>query len=272
MARERLVRMIVIYGDNILWRYVVPKCEPAEIETLDVIPIDVRWFTPDDLNKASEITIEYSIAGTFYARHLKFVATGVGGLFLFSKTSVAESMSLERAFVMDYPEAIHLRIVADGEKAYYLQRALSENSTEQRKISTKIRQTIMNEPVEMRNIYRFMLELNDKLDVINELLRDKHGATETELVNVRGIGISVRGFILHSDLVLADGTLAYTTNSLGTMEEKLTFSAVVALAKLKKAATGTFYQADFVQLDDDVKDAIMKYLFVRERDIMKGMR
>ena len=256
------VPITVTIGNSISWKYVLP----IDIENS---VMEVKWFTPDQLEKASEIYIEIRGEKSYTIRKVAYRSNS-GDIFHFDKLGETEIELDKRLLTIDYTDALRFTPVDRSQRELYIQKSMFENMDEYNSMSYKIQRSLQSEPVETRSMLRFMLELNSKLDDVLELLRGT--ASNDGYKKVQSVGLNAEGFIFHDDALIPDGTLVYTSNIVGHGEDRIKFSALTEITQMKPADTGYFYKAGFLKLKADVVDSIVKYLFAREREMIKGVR
>ncbi|MDR2870540.1 MAG: hypothetical protein LBV04_08825 [Deferribacteraceae bacterium] len=261
--------LTVTIGNSIYWRYA--SFEPSAGFASGNITLNVKWFTASQLKKATDIIMEYkNDDDDTIMRRLSFVSEQANDSFVFRLQQASTiSDEAEKHIMLEYEDTLLLKFIESDDKGLYVQRVTRENNASAGSLAVRMRKAINTEPPESRNILRFMLELNNKLDDILNLvsIRKEEGSRP-----MRTVGISAAGFVLHDEELIPDGALAYTHCTVGDGEDRTIMSALLEVKQLKAAETGFFYMARFIHLKDDLIDGIVKYLFSRERDMIKGIR
>lgn len=259
------VMMSLTAGNSMMWRYVILDDTVRD----DAVLIQMKWFTSAELAAASEIYIEYMLGDEYMRQPLKYIRSD-GGVGIFEKQGKLMPCDSGRVFTMNYEFPIKMLPIEESQKEHYSRKAMTYNMDEKNHLSHKIRAAIPSEPPESRTILRFMLELNNKLDRLLDILDEKED--DSAYQEFQGVALSTEGFIFFHEGDIKDSSLMYTVNILGDGEERFSFAAVMEIIKIKPAPAGFFYSAKITGVKNDVIDGIVKYLFVKERDMMRNVR
>lgn len=128
----------------------------------------------------------------------------------------------------------------------------------------KIRETILSgyeDPV----ILNFLGAINSKLDKILEII-----TPDIELpysYQVKCISISGDGFMFYCDKDL-DNKKLFATAVLDNSNFIVKFASICSLSKFDN----NIWQATFENIDEEIRDEIVKFIFTKEREILKEAR
>jgi hypothetical protein len=265
---NRPALLTITHGDNMSWGYVfikdfLQKPQPH-------VKLLLQGVAVQQIQAADEVAIEWHENKQFYHYTLQFEAQS-DNLWIFNCIGETYLSKQSRSVTVNYSDTIRLQIIQSSESPMYQDKALQINLEERDSISRRIKSVILNEPDESRIVLTFMMDLNNKLDMILDILnKNNNDRSDTaDDFRVYCVGINSGEMIFQSDRDIPADTLAYTHNTIGKGEERFSFASVVRIFPIKKSKSGWFYKAVFEDMIETVRDSVIKYVFAKEKNMIK---
>ncbi|MDK2792482.1 MAG: hypothetical protein PWQ25_1345 [Deferribacteres bacterium] len=171
---------------------------------------------------------------------------------------------------IDYKGIFKIKKVEKGEKRKYIN--LIENTISESKSSLvkKVKSIIPSEPLNNQLILKFLLEMNNKIDNILELL--KNNEIIAELTTVNAIDISGGGLSFFSKEIFEEEDLIYVESDIAESYHRIRISVLCKIVSIIKTSKGFIYGANYEKIDKDLREEIIRFIFEKEREIIKGSK
>lgn len=165
---------------------------------------------------------------------------------------------------VDYKGAFTASPVTPDKEAFFAALAERINSREKNGLAKKIRETV-NNGSEDTELLGFLAEINSKLDEILSVLKPEEDIPGS--FTLRGVSISGGGFLFYSGEAPACDKI-FVKAVLEGSGFRVSFAALCAVSDFM----GNIRRADFIDPDETVRDEIVRFIFAREREILKEAR
>lgn len=171
---------------------------------------------------------------------------------------------------IDYKGIFKIKKIHPSEKRKYIM--LSENNTLSSKssLAKKIKNIIPNEPLNNQLILKFLLEMNNKLDEIITLLKDSE--ILTDMIQVNGVDIGGGGLSFFSKEIFEENDIIYLEGEIAESFHKIKLSVLCKIVSIIKTPKGFIYGVTYENLDKEVMEEIIKFIFEKERELIKGSK
>jgi len=171
---------------------------------------------------------------------------------------------------IDYKGIFKIKKVEPGEKHKYA--IISENNTSSSKssLAKKVKNIIPNESLNNQLVLKFLLEMNNKLDNIINLLKDKE--ISTDLISVNAVDISGGGLSFFSKEIFDENDIIYLEGEIAESYYKIKLFLLCRIVSIVKTPKGFIYGANFDNIDRETREEIIKFIFERERELIKGSK
>lgn len=171
---------------------------------------------------------------------------------------------------IDYKGIFKIKKVHPGEKRKYI--ILSENNTLSSKssLAKKVKNIIPGETINNQLILKFLLEMNNKLDEIIVLLKDSE--ILTDMIQVNGVDIGGGGLSFFSKEIFEENDTIYLEGEIAESFYKIKLSILCKIVNIIKTPKGFIYGANYENIDKEVMEEIIKFIFEKERELIKGSK
>ncbi|MCB4204580.1 PilZ domain-containing protein [Deferribacterales bacterium Es71-Z0220] len=171
---------------------------------------------------------------------------------------------------IDYKGIFKIKKVEPGEKRKYV--ILSENNTFASKssLAQKVKNVIPNESLNNQLVLKFLLEMNNKLDDIITLLKDNE--ISTDLISVNAVDISGGGLSFFSKEIFNENDTIYLEGEIAESYYKIKLSVLCKIVSIIKTPKGFIYGANYDNIDREIREEIVKFIFEKERELIKGSK
>lgn len=172
---------------------------------------------------------------------------------------------------VDYKSEFTAAIVTDGNRSLYLSYCNQINSSSRNKLSAKLGEMLKREDSENVEIFAFLFDMNSKLDEILSILKPPFAVDGG--FAIRCMSLSGVGFTFFSAGALDGVKTLFIRALLSDAGGRFYFGALCDIELIKENNDGSgLYSCKYLNLDEDIKDAIVRFLFSREREILKEAR
>ncbi len=171
------------------------------------------------------------------------------------------SFSNDKFHSIDYKGSIEVACVDENSYESYLDLVESINYQNKDDLSKKIRETILSgyeDPV----ILNFLGAINAKIDKILEILTPEKEIENS--FNVRCVSLSGEGFLFYCDKDLENYQLFVTSLLVGS-GVRVKFASICDVERVYK----NIWKAMFININETIRDEIVKFIFSKEREILK---
>lgn len=172
---------------------------------------------------------------------------------------------------VDYKSEFTAAVVTEEKASLYISYCREINGAMKNKLSLRLKEILKREDSENLEMFSFLFEMNAKLDEILSILRPPLSVEGG--FDVRGVALCASFVSFYSDIDLKDGTNMFVRLLLSETVDRFYFAAMGPLSVLKKNPDGSgIYKVTFSAAEENIKDALVRFLFVREREILKEAR
>jgi len=134
-------------------------------------------------------------------------------------------------------------------------------------MANKIKNIIQKETTSMQYILRFLLEIDNKLDLIIEQLSSRE--IDLEFLEVDAVDISGGGIGFFSSEAIDKNLYLYIEGDIRESLNRVKFFAVGKIVSEFKTSKGYIYGVEFIYIDNELREDIIRYVFERDRELIK---
>lgn len=258
---KRIAASFTFFGDIITAYGYVIKEEPF---TVSFPPSSVIFPSVPESVVLSPIG---SSGERFYAEILNMES----GTAVFKKLGPAPAVVEDTGFSVGYKNEFTVASVMEENIALYSSYVSEINAAAKSRLASRLKEMLKREESENYEIFSFLFEINSKLDEILSVLKPpfpiEGGFT------VRGVSIWGGGVSFFTDAPISEVKTVFLRALLSETADRFYFASLADLYPIKMNPDGSgIYGARFIGLDENIKDAVMRFIFAREREILKEAR
>lgn len=171
---------------------------------------------------------------------------------------------------VEYKGELKLKKISASEKDQYNYKIEKQAFDSKNSLIRNIKELL---PLESKNnqvILKFLLEINNKLDRIIELIESKE--LNEGFLNVKVLDISGGGLSFFSEERFLEGTNIFIEGEIVESYHKILLTAIGSIKSVLKTEKGFIYGANFESIDNDIKEEIIKFVFEKDRKIIKDIK
>jgi hypothetical protein len=269
---NRPALLTITHGDDMSWNYVFVKDFQAKPQPH--VKLTLHGVALQQIQSADVVAIEWHEGEQFHHYTLQLVAQS-DSLWVFNCIGETHLSKKSRSITVNYNDTIRLQTIEPSELSIYQNKAMQGNLEEKDSVSRNIKAAMLNEDSEIRTVLSFMVDLNNKLDMILDILHKKDDDERVDTFDnfrVNCMGINSDEIIFQSGRDIPSDTFAYIRNTLGRGDERFTFAAVVRISPIVKSKSGWFYKATYEGMPEAVQDSVIKYVFAKEKNMIKQIK
>lgn len=226
-----------------------------------LLKVPERFFSYLGLEEKTEV--EYFDADGRKSCAAEIVSSD-GRSVLFHLAGEPEELEESLYHSVDYKGFFTVAPVEEGKEIEFFAMAERINSAEKNDLGRKLREAIAggSEDGEMLG---FLSDINAKLDRILAILNPEPGVSGS--FSVRGVSVSGGGFSFYSEKTPASGKI-FATALLEGAGRRVRFASLCSLNRV----AGNIWRAGFIDPDETARDEIVRFVFAKEREILKEAR
>lgn len=209
---------------------------------------------------AEKITLEYFDVHGRRGGAAKVVSSE-GRNVLFCLTGESELLPDSLYHSVDYKGFFTVAPVNEGEEISFSAAAERINSAEKNDLGRKLREAMISGS-ENGEMLSFLSDINAKLDRILSIISPAPDVPNS--FSVRGVSVSGGGFSFYTERELSAGKIFATAMLEGT-GRRVRFAALCSVIKI----SDNIWRADFISPDEEARDEIVRFVFAKEREILK---
>lgn len=163
-----------------------------------------------------------------------------------------------------------IKVIEEKEMPSYVRRVTQNNAVFKNSVSNKVKNIIKKEASDIQNVLKFLLEIDNKLEEILTFLRNEDDTTD--LFPVKSVDVSGGGLSFFSKETYPENTFLYIMGAIRESFYKVDFAAIGKIVSVENTPEGFIYGVHFVTIDEDIRDDIIKFVFEREREMIKEVK
>ncbi len=252
-----------IYGKIIFFSAKDIKSFPVLINKNDCKSFKISYKALPYINETQNILLEYSNDNEKITYKIKIISEKdrVVTYDIIDKVDTIYDLGFNS---VDYKGNFKIAEVQLDEIEEYKDIVEEINFNNKNDIGKKIRETILSgydDPI----ILNILNGINSKVDKILNIL--SKGVDITSSFDVKCISISGDGFIFYTEKDFASSYI-FATSFLTNSEITVKFASICEICSISK----NIWKATFKNIDEEIRDDIIKFIFVKEREILKEAR
>ena len=209
---------------------------------------------------AEKITLEYFDAHGRRGGEAKVVSSE-GRNVLFCLTGDSEPLPDSLYHSVDYKGFFTVAPINEGEEISFSAAAERINSAEKNDLGRKLREAMISGS-ENAEMLSFLSDINAKLDRILSIISPAPDVPNS--FSVRGVSVSGGGFSFYTEREFSAGKI-FATAMLEGAGRRVRFAALCSVMKI----SDNIWRADFISPDEEARDEIVRFVFAKEREILK---
>ena len=213
---------------------------------------------------AEKITLEYFDAHGRRGGAAKVVSSE-GRNVLFCLMGDSEPLPDSLYHSVDYKGFFTVAPINEGEEISFSAAAERINSAEKNDLGRKLREAMITSDSgsrELREMLPFLSDINAKLDRILSIITPAPDVPNS--FSVRGVSVSGGGFSFYTERELSAGKI-FATAMLEGAGRRVRFAALCSVIKI----SDNIWRADFISPDEEARDEIVRFVFAKEREMLK---
>jgi hypothetical protein len=254
-------RLNIIYPDDIKTVYcqLLSKSplrlninEFSETMTADALEMMLQWH---EGNSARCVQVEYL--------HMN----GEDAVFRILKDMKGNPSCSHR---VEYKGSFDIRKISKEEYPACVREAARQNTVFKSSVVSRIHAMLPSETNSNQHMFRLLLEMDSKLDRLLYLAEDKRN--KGELTTVNALYLSGDGCGFFSEERVEEGDNFYLEARSFDTSGKLRFVSVGRVVRTRKTDKGVLADFVFEELEEAIKENIIRYVFEKDRELLKGAK
>lgn len=254
-------RLSIIYPDDIRTVY-------GQLTSKAPLVLQLASYSPAMMSDSLEMTLQWHEAGASKCVQVEF--TKAEGTQIFLKVVKDLRGKAECAHRVEYKGFFDIKKISADEYSSYARTAERNNASNKNSMVNKIQSIIPNESISNQHLFRFLIEMDSKLEKLVYLAEAEN--KETDLQTVKALYISSEGCGFFTDGTLKMGELIFLEARSFDTGGRLRFSAVGKVAGGRKTKLGILADLEFTDMEEAVKENIIRYVFEKDRELLKEAR
>ncbi len=254
-------RLSIVYPDDIRTVY-------GQLASKAPLVLQLASYSPAMTDESLEMTLQWHEAGSSKCVQAELVKAE-GNLLTFRAVKDLRGKA-ECAHRVEYKGSFDIKKITAEEYSSYARRAERLNLSNKNSIVNKIQSVIPNETISNQHLFRFLIEMDAKLDRLVYLA--EADSREQDLQTVKALYISSEGCGFFTDGSLKAGELIFLEARSFDTGGRLRFAAVGKVAGGRKTKLGILADLEFTDMEEAVKENIIRYVFEKDRELLKEAR
>ncbi len=249
------VKISVFFEDRVSAYYGIIVCEsPLEIE------FDNDWqIDRSSLILYSEVVNNIRHIFILTVKEIKEKSI------VFNKKENIQDRFFKNRYI-EFHHSFNIIEFGSSEEEKYRQLSDQMNLQELNSTAEKLKEVYSRDDLENRELISFLIDINAKIDEILYLLKPKINIDGTKPYN--SLLISGEGILfVSSQEIKENNIMLYTT--IRDSGGFFTFSSICSTSIFYKTNKYFVYAANFINMNQNIQDKIIKYIFRLERDMLK---
>ncbi len=256
------VKLIISYPDDRSSYYgILLSREPFVVQT--------KYSGYSIFNDSIDCVVHFHEEGTLKAAKAEVVEDKEGVISL--NITQEKSTEIERQhYRVNFKGNYMIRVIENKEMPLFVRRVTQNNAVYKSSISNKVKNIIKKETSDMQNVLKFLLEIDNKLEEMLTFLRSEEDTSD--LFSVKAVDVSGGGLSFFSKETYPEETLFYIMGAIRESFYKVDFAAIGKIVSKENTPEGFIYGVHFVTIDEDIREDIIKFVFEREREMIKEVK
>jgi len=193
-------------------------------------------------------------------------------LYRFENIGKIENAEFLLSLYVNYNGNIEIAEVDNNDIVKYINLSNKINSSEGDSLTDRLNRNISDDSEESPLLISYLLELNNKMEEILSLLRPKLVVDNS--IHVTSVSISPEWLIFYSSNRLADGLKIFIHVAIFESGNKLIFGVLANIRSISIDGIdrSDMYIADYLDISDELKDRIIKFIFAKDRASIKQLK
>ncbi|MGB9731433.1 MULTISPECIES: PilZ domain-containing protein [Calditerrivibrio] len=255
-----IVKLKIIFDDNVVRAY-------GDMISKDPLKLNVRLPSSLPFHEAITTQINFFEAGQnkiYEVKPLRYTGNTLE-LMVIKELPAKSDRSHYR---IGYNGYFKIKKITGDPTSYY-QEVKNINEGIKNSLSYKIKSVISKEIPQMQYVLWYLFELDNKIDEILEILKEEK-KLNADYMKVKTIDISGGGFSFFSeskdfnvdDIFFVDGLIDD-----GSI--KIKFASISRVVSRHETKKGVICGTVFEEIDNDIRENIVKYVFDKDREMLK---
>lgn len=169
---------------------------------------------------------------------------------------------------IDFKGIFSIKKINDQEIGSYRRIVDVNNTKTKSSLYSKIKSLMQTESLQNQVLFKFLMEINNKLDDVLTIIKKE--TSSDSLTNVYAVDLGGGGLSFFSREQFAIEDKLYLEGSIEESYHKIFISSISKIVNIIKTKKGFFYGVIFDYLEKDIKEDIIKYIFEKDRENIKG--
>ena len=256
MGANQYGKLYLVFADDII-------SSPVVVADSDNFSFKIPQKLVSNIPLANKILAEFSVDGVKKTFETEAVSLE-GNLLTLKALKISETFGSSSYLNVDYKGDFTLACVTEENESKLIRLANNINSAERNDLAKKIREIILS-GTDDADVLNILAGINAKLDRILAILVPPVDVPNS--FQARGVSISGGGVVFcYEGNILADKV--FITSNIEGAGISVKFAGICRVSKM----LGNIWQADFVEIDETSRDEIVRFVFAKEREILKEAR
>jgi len=254
-------RLSIIYPDDIRTVY-------GLITSKAPLVLQFGSYSPSMTQDCLDMTLQWHEAGASKCMQVEFLKAE-GNLVSFKAVKDLRGKA-DCAHRVEYKGSFDIKKITADEYSSYARRAERLNSANKNSIVNKIQSIIPNESISNQHLFKFLIEMDAKLDKLVYLAESE--SRVNDLTTTKALYISSEGCGFFTGDAIKIGDLFFIEARAFDTGGKLRFAGVGKISGGRKTKLGILADLEFTDMEEAVKENIIRYVFEKDRELLKEAR
>ena len=169
---------------------------------------------------------------------------------------------------IDFKGIFNVKKIPSHEVGSFRRIVDTNNLKTKNSLVSKVKSMMQAENLQNQILFKFLMEINNKLDDILSILKKENSSESMTTVYTVDIGGGGLSFFSKERFEL--GEKVYIEGSIEESYHKIFISAICRVVSIVPTQKGFFYGILFDYIEKDIKEDIIKYIFEKDRESIKG--
>jgi hypothetical protein len=254
-------RLTVIYSDDIRTVY-------GQIISKAPLVLQINSYSTSMTDDALEMMLQWHEAGAAKCVQAEFVKAEGNNLHL--KVLKDLRGKSECVHKVEYKGSFEVKKITADEYNSYARKAERINSSTKNNTVNKLITAIPNETVSNQHLFRFLVELDSKLEKLIYLAESERNPNGLETKKALYLSSEGCGFFTDNDVKMGD--LFFIEARTFDTGGRLRFAVTGKVIGGRRTKLGVLVDFEFGEMEEAVRENIIRYVFEKDRELLKEAR
>lgn len=254
-------RLTVVYSDDIRTVY-------GQLISKAPLVLQINSYSPSMTEDSLEMMVQWHEAGSGKCVQAEFVkADGINVHLKVVKDLRGKSECVHK---VEYKGSFEVKKISADEYPSFSRKAERLNASNKNNAVNKIIAAIPNETASNQNLFRFLIEVDAKLERLIYLAESDRNPDGLETKKALYLSSEGCGFFTDEDVKIGD--LFFIETRTFDTGGRLRFALTGKVVGGRRTKLGVLVDFEFGEMEEAVRENIIRYVFEKDRELLKEAR